>query len=152
SRSMRRVALVAGAVLLLASSAPKDGYIVSVGDDNTFNTGTNLNELLAVRKHMTGRYVWVRRDGHEYVIRDETTVRRAEALFASPAALAPEQEALGREESALDREADRLEDAETRTAAEERRLEEIRARKRVVARRERDVDRQEEELERAAER
>ena len=149
---MRRLLIVIAALTMLASSGHKDAYIVSVGDGVTFNTGTSLDEFLALRKRVSCKCIWVRRAGHEYIIRDETTVLRAEALFAPEAAFGPQQAAISREEAQLDREADRLEDMETRTAAQDRRLEELHARLRVVAQREKEIDDKQEELERAAER
>jgi len=149
---MRRLLIIAAAVAMLASSGHKDAYVISAGDGVTFNAGTNLNEFLALRKRVSGKCIWVRRGGREYIIRDETTVLRAEALLAPDAALGPQQAAISREESQLDREADRLEDLDTRTAAQERRLEEIHARQRIVEQREKELDDKQEELERAAER
>jgi len=150
---MKRVPLLLLAALLITAwKSNKDAYIISHGDNNTFSTGTSVEEILAMRKRLSGRYVWVRRDGREYIIRDATLVSRAQALFQPQMALAPEQEAVSREEAQLDREADRISDRGPRTAAEKQRLSELHARLRVVAQREKELDEQEEALEREAER
>ena len=149
---MRRLLIVMAALSMLASSPRKDAYILSTGDNMTFNAATDLQEFLSLRKRINGRYIWVRRGGREYVIRDETTILRAEALFVPEGRLSPEQTALGREESKLDKEADRLEDKDSLTAAEERRLDELRARLRVVEERQNELDEKQEELERQEER
>ncbi len=150
---MKNAILILAALAMLAASARKDAYVISTGDNNTFNTGTSLQEFFAVRKRIgTERCIWVRRGGQEYVIRDETAVQRALALFGQERSLAPEQEAVNREESQLDREADRLEDQDKRTEAEERRLEDLHARLRAVEQREKELDDRQEALEREAER
>jgi hypothetical protein len=149
---MKRLMLIAAAVAMLGASSRKDSYIISIGHQTTIS-GTNVEQLVSITKRFSGRYVWVRRGGREYLITDDTTLSRAQALFAEQLALAPEQEAVGREESRLDREADRLEDKDERlTAAEHQRLDEQHDQLRDVARRERELDRKEEALEREAER
>ena len=149
---MKRMMMIAAAVTMLASGAHKDAYIIAVDNNTTFNAGTSVEQFMAFRKHNPGRYVWVRRNGREYLIRDETTILRAEALFAPEVRLSPEQAALGREEAQVDKEQDRLEDKENRTAAEDRRLNDLRARERDLARREKELDEKQETLERDAER
>lgn len=105
---MKRLLLLAIAVVTLTgSSARHDAYIISAGDNQRYKAGSSLDEFEAMRKRISGRYMWVRRDGREYVIRDETTIRRVETFFAPVEALAPEQKAMGREEEQLDREAER---------------------------------------------
>jgi hypothetical protein len=149
---MKGLMMIAAAVTILASPGHKDAYILSTGDNNTFNMGTSIPDFNAQMKRFSGRYIWVRRNGHEYLIRDETTILRAEALFAPEERLSPEQEAIGREERQLDKEADRLEDKDDRTAADERRLEDLHAKLRDVERREKELDEKQEALEREAER
>ena len=149
---MTRMMMIAAAVAMLASSAHKDAYILATGDNNTFNMGTSIPEFNAQIKRFSGRHIWVRRAGHEYLIRDETTILRAEALFAPEGRLSPEQAAIGREEARLDKEADRLEDKDNRTAAEDRQLDELRVKLRDVERREKELDAKQEALEREAER
>src|SRR5258708_6074450 len=151
--AMRRLVIIFAALSMLASGSRKDAYIISTGDNMTYNAGTNLDEFQSARKRVTGRYVWVRRGGREYVIRDETTILRAEGLVSPGMALAPQQAEISREESRLDREADRLEDKDERLKpAEEKRLAELRDRLRVIERREKELDEKQEELEREAER
>lgn len=143
--------LVLLATVILNSNPPKDAYIISTGDNSTFST--NVDVLRAVRRRIPARSVWMRRGGQEYLIVDETLVRRAEALFAPEMALGPQQDAVGREESRLDHQIDALEDKEDRLSAdEERNLSDLRAQMRDVEDRERELDRKEERLEREAER
>ena len=149
---MKRMMMIAAAVAMLASSAHKDAYIISTGDNMTFNAGTGIDEFNALRKRNgADKYIWVRRGGREYRITDDTLLLRAEALFAPEVALGPEQAALGREEAQLDAEEARLEGG-ARTAATERRLAEIRARQKVVEQREKEVDEKQERSTHDAER
>ena len=153
---MKRLMLITAAALMLASSSRKDAYIISIGNNTTIS-GSDIDTLVAMQKRLNGsRYVWVRRAGREYLITDDTTIARTQALFAEEMALAPEQERVSREESRLDHEVDRLEDRdeddEPLTTAERKRLAELRDQLRVVARREREIDQKQEALEREAER
>jgi predicted RNase H-like nuclease (RuvC/YqgF family) len=150
---MKRLLLLAVAVVaLMGSSARPDAYIISTGDNLTYKAASSIDQLQATRKRLTGRYMWVRRGGLEYVIRDEATIARVEAFFARVDALGPEQEAVSREEAKLDHEADRLSDKDRLSPAEETRLRELHERLRVMSQRERELDRKDEELEREAER
>jgi DNA repair exonuclease SbcCD ATPase subunit len=150
---MRRLLLIAVALMMLASSKPRmDGYILSASADNvTFSGGVDFSYFKTFRERHPGKVLWARRNGREYVVRDETLIMRAQALFAPQAALAPEQEAISREEEALDREEERLEDA-ANTAENRRRLDEVRAKQAKLAEREQALDEREEEIERIAER
>ena len=151
---MKRLLLIAVAsAALLAAKPHKDGYVLSAEEGISFSSGTSLEEWREIHTAHPGNMLWVRRNGRSYLIRDETTILRARALFGPQLALGPEQEAVSREESQLDHEADRLEDKEdARTPAEEKRLAELREKLRIIARREKELDEKEEALEREAER
>lgn len=149
---MKRLMLISAAVMMLAASSRRDAYIISV-DGNTTISGSTVELLVAMQQRLHGRYLWVRRAGREYLITDELTLLRAQALFADEMALSPEQEAIGREESRLDHEADSLEDKDERlTPAEEQRLKELHEQLRAVSKREKELDQKQEALEREAER
>jgi len=148
---MKRLLLIALAAAALMSAKPRrDAYIIKI-DDNTTISGADVDSIVAVAEAFRGKVVWARRNGTEYLVRDEAFLDRARALFAPQLALVPEQTAIGREEEQLDREEERLEDA-PRTAANERRLDEVRAKQRALAKREQALDEREEQIERAAER
>ena len=152
---MRRLILLAAALSLVAAKPHdrnKDAYILAAGENTTISGGMNIEEWKAIHRAYPGDVMWVRRNGNDYLIRDETLLLRMRALFGPEMALTPEQKEIGREEARIDREADRLEDARSRTAAEERRLEELHARQRELAKREKALDDKQEELERIAER
>ena len=149
----RMILIVAAAAMLMAARSKQDPYAIVTGNNSTMSG--NLEEFLSIRKRIPERCIWFRRDGRDYVIVDETLIRRATALFEPQRALEPEQRAVSREEAQLDREIDRLEDrddGEKLTTAEKNRLHELRARMRIVAERERALDEKEEALERETER
>jgi DNA repair exonuclease SbcCD ATPase subunit len=150
---VKRLLLLAVALTMLSSSkSRRDGYILAPsGDTLTFSGGVDMSHFETIRERYPGKVLWVRRNGREYIIRDEMLIMRVHALFAPQAALEPEQAAIGREEEALDREEERLEDA-AKTAENRRRLDEVRAKQSKLAEREQALDEREEELERAAER
>jgi hypothetical protein len=144
--------ITVASMALIAAKAQKDAYIVAAQEGVTFSGGMSLQEWKAIRQAYPGKVLWVRRNGRDYLIRDETTILRAHALFAEDLQQSPERQAVGREQSKLDKEADRLEDKNRRTAAEDRRLDELHARLRVLAQREKELDDRQEALEREAER
>src|ERR1044072_9101032 len=148
----RRMLLAVVAVALMGSSAARDAYVLSTGDNNTFRAASSLDEFQVVQKQLSGRYLWVRRDGRQYVLRDEATIGRVNRLFAPIDLLRPQLHAVGREEAKLDRETDRLSDKDRTSPAERERLAELRGQLRAIERREKELDDRQEELERVAER
>jgi post-segregation antitoxin (ccd killing protein) len=169
---MRALLLAAGAVALLAS-ASRDAYILSGPESRiSFSTGAEIPQIRAMQARFGGDFLWVRRHGNAYVVRDTALVQRARSFFVSVSALAPAQAAVGREEAKLDHEEERLEaiadwasDSEGRTRSvkddrsresalrdAEAKLVEVRAKQQDVSRRERELDQREEALEREAER
>jgi len=65
----------------------------SSGDDN--------DELRWLRRRISGDFIWFERDGKDYVIRDEATIKRALDLFAPMQGLEEKQEELGKQQEAL---------------------------------------------------
>jgi hypothetical protein len=147
---MHALLAVIAALTMTVSAAHKDAYVLSTGRDNNYNAGSSVRDLETVAKRFSGRYLWVRRGGREYLITDETTILRAEALFAPLTPISIEQSTLGQEESQIDREESRLED-QPHSDARDQRLGEIRARQRALEQREKELDAKEELLEREAE-
>jgi len=141
-------------VAAAASARTRDAYVLSAGGEPSvafFSSGASMPQLREVQARHGRDFLWVRRDGREYVIHDAAFLAQAQALFAPMRALNPEVKAVAREEAALDREGDRLEDSEDESQAVRDRLREIHARQREIQARERELDRRQEELERVAE-
>jgi DNA repair exonuclease SbcCD ATPase subunit len=160
----------------LASSRAPNAYVLARRDHWTSST-TSIEELERLHRRLSGDFLWFRRDGRAYLVRDRATLAEAFGLFDPMEELQPEMAELGRrqkeidrkqavldrEEEELDRIADRLDDDEEgRRESERRDLErrqrdlESRARRLEEAERkleavERSIDEREEALEKKAE-
>ena len=162
---MKALLLAVGAVALLASS-PRDAYIPSGPESRiSLSTGAEIRQIRAIQARFGGDFLWVRRHGNAYLIRDAVLVQRAHSFFVPVSALSSAQEAVGREEAKLDHEeerleaiADRVKDTEDRARyakddrSAESRLRETEAKLVEVRAKQREVSQREEALEREAER
>jgi DNA repair exonuclease SbcCD ATPase subunit len=151
-----------------------DAYILARGD-HFWSTNCSIQDLHNMRRKLSGTFLWFRRAGDAYVIRDPATLEAAWSLFAPLDALEPEraelrarqqrleekERALEKEEAALDRIGDRLSDAdedgpkgrdvENKKRALEERQRELEALQRPEDERDRALDEREEAIERKAE-
>jgi phage shock protein A len=134
-------------------------YVLVRGSEHML-TGpdVSLNVALARRDAYGSDFMWFKKDGHEYLIRDGAMLDRIEALFEPARAYKPEAKRVRRElrplerrESELDRQIDALTDRDEGprlTAAEEDRLRDLRREMEGVQREMRALERQEEEIDR----
>lgn len=170
------LALSAPALALTGPSvrpAPRDTYVLSRG--HFVSMDGSIDRLEALRDEYGDEFLWVRRGGVRYLVRDSKVLEEAMACFERVSALEPEQDALqhkeeslDREEEALDRRQERLERAseigeddenapppDPAVATEQRDIErrqtEIETRQRELEVVERDLDRREDVLEKEAE-
>ncbi|GAB3726275.1 hypothetical protein GCM10028862_01360 [Luteimonas pelagia] len=79
--------------------APRDGHAMALvrGDDqHTVMSGDvrDMDDLAAAQRAIDGDFLWFRRDGKAYVVRDAATVSRARAAWAATDALSREMQAL----------------------------------------------------------
>ncbi len=148
-------------------SSREDAYILSRGD-HTMMTGGTLEDVRAARRRFPGEFLWVRRSGREYFVRDARLIAEAAALFAPLRSLDPDRAALerrhaqfeaeesrlDREEERLDRDLDRIQDDERPAAgsdsrnALDRRRRELETRRRSLEEQERELDSAESSLDR----
>ena len=89
---MKRLMLIVVAALMASKSPHKDAYVLAAGEGITFSGGTSVEEWKAIRQAYPGNLLWVRRNGRDYLIRDEATIRHARALFAGKRVRAGEAE------------------------------------------------------------
>ena len=167
------LALMLSASPIAPNRAPRDTYTLSRG--HFVSMDGSIDRLEALRDEYGGDFLWIRRGGSRYLVRDPKVLDEAVACFDRVSALEPEQTALERKQQALDREEETLdrrqeslerasesgeddEDApapDPGTAAEqrdiERRQSEIETRQRDLDTVERDLDRREDALEKEAE-
>ena len=101
-----------GALLLTGSTAlaerAPDSYILSEGD-TSWCTSASVRDILALQGRIAGRFLWVRRAGKEYLIREPATLDQALSLFAPMRLDGPEREELARKQERLEAERDALE-------------------------------------------
>ena len=60
-----------------------------------------MDHLSSLRRQSNADFVWFRRNGKAYIIRDAATVQQAKAFLAPQEALGKQQEELGRQQEAL---------------------------------------------------
>ena len=82
-------------------SAGNDSFTISGMDGD----GEHVQEL---KKTIPGDFIWFRRDGKSYIIRDQATVQRAHAFWAPQAELGKQQEELGRQQEELGKQQEEL--------------------------------------------
>jgi hypothetical protein len=71
----------------------------------TTEDGMRVEEL---REKIPGDFIWFRRDGKSYIIRDQATVDRAKGFWAPQEALGQKQEELGKQQEALGKQQEEL--------------------------------------------
>lgn len=163
--------------VIAASTSARNPYVLVRGNMSTNYSIELVEELL---DRYSGDFLWFRKGGKAYVVRDEPLLDRAERLFDPLKSLQPErrkleerQRAVEREEQAVDRERDELDDSpdadgdedgdeddaptapdpalDRRRAELDRRAGEIAARERALDREDRALDLREDALQEKAE-
>ena len=80
-----------------AASMPEEAYAFVNGDSDRLSMSgetDDLDEIRDARAHLDGDFLWFRRDGEAYVLRDRATLERMRALWARNAGNRAEMEAL----------------------------------------------------------
>lgn len=97
-----------------------DAYVLTK-DYVSYSTNATGDDILNLNDLFGGNYLWVRRAGKEYVIRDSHAIKGANRLFAALDEVEPERAALQQEHSQLEEEESSLmneqADTESRLAA-----------------------------------
>jgi chromosome segregation ATPase len=90
---MRR--LIALAALTFAALTTLAGdrfsYIYAQDDHGSTISRGHVQDIVRVAKRYSGTYIWLRRDGREYMIRDAATLAAARDAFADMQALEPQE-------------------------------------------------------------
>jgi len=101
-----------GALLLTGPPAlaerATDSYILSEGD-TSWCTSASVKDIEVVQGRLAGRFLWARRAGQEYLVREPGTLDRALSLFAPLRQDDPEREELHHRQARLEAERDALE-------------------------------------------
>ena len=77
--------------------------IVSGGSISMSGGPADMRHAKSLRNKIGGDFIWFRRDGKGYVIRDAATVQQAKQFFAPQEALGRQQEELGKKQEELGR-------------------------------------------------
>lgn len=125
------VLLLACSAAALAKDRDDDSSWVVVRSDRNVSMHGSLRDLEAARKHFAEfgpQYLWFRRDGKQYVVRDgkvidqiEEATRPQEELGAEQARLGKRQADLGRQQAQLGRQQAELGERQARHAQDEAR-------------------------------
>jgi beta-lactamase regulating signal transducer with metallopeptidase domain len=76
-------------------------YISVSGDSESYGTDHPSEFVEFLQEKISGDFIWFRRDGKSYVIRDAATIKRAKDFFAAVQELDKQQEELGKQQEAL---------------------------------------------------
>jgi len=73
-----------------------EDYVIVSGNRRTVSGSSDDPHIARAFQKISGDYIWFRRDGKEYIIRDKATIERAKALSATQGELGQKEELLGR--------------------------------------------------------
>jgi beta-lactamase regulating signal transducer with metallopeptidase domain len=76
-------------------------YISVSGDSESYGTDHPSEFVEFLQEKISGDFIWFRRDGKSYLIRDPATIKRAKEFFAAVQELDKKQEELGKQQEAL---------------------------------------------------
>jgi beta-lactamase regulating signal transducer with metallopeptidase domain len=76
-------------------------YISVTGDSESYGTDHPSEFVEFLQEKNPGDFIWFRRDGKSYVIRDAATIKRAKDFFGQVQELDKKQEELGKQQEAL---------------------------------------------------
>jgi len=76
-------------------------YISVSGNSESYGTDHPSEFVEFLQEKISGDFIWFRRDGKSYVIRDPATIKRAKDFFAAVQELDKKQEELGKQQEAL---------------------------------------------------
>lgn len=79
-----------------------ESFVTVWGDSSTMSgSSKDLAHAKALREKIKGDFIWFRRDGKSYIVRDEATVKQAKEFFATQEELGGRQAQLGKKQSEL---------------------------------------------------
>lgn len=157
---MRRILLASLLVGSALTAAARDrfNYMINI-DGNTVISGTSVRMIESLVDKYPSPFVWVRRNGEEYLIRDTATLAEAKAAFRHSDALHREHTRLSAKmrpledrEEELDEEIDSItdRDEDDHVRIDEARLETLRREMKSLRQELRQLEREEERLDQRA--
>src|SRR5437870_6636926 len=97
---MKRMIVVLAALLMLAAKRECKTFVLTF-DGMTMANGLSGTELSSLYKKYGQRFAYFMRDGRRYVVRDEETIARLQALYTPQVQLGQKQAELGTKQAAL---------------------------------------------------
>ena len=141
-RTLLALSLVVVAGIAIGGSPDRFAYVYKRGNDTTMRINGSIDSFQRIAKRWSGEYIWVSRNGKEWLIRDAAMLASARDAFKDMEALEPALRAAEEKVVPLEERMDEITDADREPPAElERALE---AAEREAERLEREMDRREE--------
>src|SRR6266852_6370429 len=78
----------------ITDRAMRRSYVLATDGGVSFSSGVDFKNIKYLRKQYNDSFLWVRTDGHSWLIQDPEWIDRATVFFADAMALAPEQRAV----------------------------------------------------------
>jgi hypothetical protein len=106
---MRKLLLLLLALTFPASASGYFSYIYKNGDVTHMRSSTDIETMVALSKRWSGEYVWLKRDGRSYLIRDAGVLAEVRSAFAEMHAYEPTLRAAHERLHPLERKMERIE-------------------------------------------
>ena len=93
------------------SDDDQQSYVIVSGKSDSLTmsgTGLDKSHLEELRASNPGGFIWFERNGKSYIVRDQSTIDRARALWAPQEELGKKQEELGAQQEALGKQQEEL--------------------------------------------
>jgi chromosome segregation ATPase len=100
-------------LVMLATSltgAEQFSYIYKQGDHTHIRSNSGIEQMVSLSKRWTGEFVWLKRNGRQYLIRDAAVLAQVRAAFADLHAYEPKVRAAEESLRPLERKMERIEE------------------------------------------
>lgn len=107
---MRTLLLLLATLTTTITGADRFSYIYKQGDHTHIRSSAGIEKMVALSKRWSGEYVWVQRNGRQYLIRDAAVLAQVRAAFAELHAYEPQLRAAEERLRPVERKMDRIEE------------------------------------------
>ena len=107
---MRTLFLLLVALATSMMGAEQFSYIYKRGDHTHIRSSANIEKMVALSKRWSGEYIWLKRNGKEYLIRDAAVLAEVRNAFAELHAYEPKLRAAEERLRPVERKMDRIEE------------------------------------------
>lgn len=92
------------------TGAEQFSYIYKQGDHTHIRSNSGIEKMVSLSKRWSGEYVWLKRGGKQYLIRDAAVLAQVRAAFADLHAYEPQLRAAEERLRPVERKMDRIEE------------------------------------------